>query len=73
MIDAGGDGDEIDKDSGSWKKIEFIECFYLWNLDESDNEEEKKSPKKRAGYEKDEDFDVSDAKNDDEFAPEQNR
>jgi len=29
MIDAGGDGDEIDKDSGSWKKIEFIECFYL--------------------------------------------
>jgi hypothetical protein len=56
MIEAGVNGDEIDKD-----------------LDESDDEEKKKSPKKRAGYEKDEDFDASDTKNDDEFAPDQNR
>ncbi|CAF1343716.1 unnamed protein product, partial [Rotaria sordida] len=33
----------------------------------------KKATEKSAGYEKDEDFDVSDPKNDDEFAPEPNR
>ena len=40
------------------------------NLDESEDEIKKNSPKKRAGYDKDEDFDASDAKNDAEFAPE---
>lgn len=71
MIEAGEDGDEIDKDLGNWN--DFQKYFYISNLDESDDEVKKKSPKKRAGYEKDEDFDASDAKNDDEFAPDQNR
>ncbi|CAF1440883.1 unnamed protein product [Rotaria sp. Silwood1] len=56
MIEAGVNGDDIDKDS-----------------DVSSVESKKKSPKKRAGYEKDEDFNTSDPKNDDEFAPEPNR
>lgn len=43
-------------------------------LDESDEEDKKKSPKKRAGYQKDEDFDVSNSKkDDDEFAPDADR
>ncbi|CAF4475331.1 unnamed protein product, partial [Rotaria sp. Silwood2] len=56
MIEAGVNGDDIDKDS-----------------DESSVEKKKKSPKKRATYEKDEDFDAVDTKNDDEFAPDANR
>ena len=45
----------------------------MFNLDDTDDKGNKISIKKRAGYEKDEDFDVSDAKNDDEFAPDPSR
>ncbi len=51
----------------------MVKTFTLLNLDLSDDEGKKKSPKKRAGYEKDEDFDAPNAKNDDEFAPDPNR
>ena len=45
----------------------------MLNLDNTDDESNKISSKKRSGYEKDEDFDVSDTKNDAEFAPDPNR
>ncbi|CAF3897837.1 unnamed protein product [Rotaria magnacalcarata] len=57
MIEAGVNGDEIDKDS-----------------DESDKEDKTTATKKRGAYNKDDDFDISDTKkDDDEFAPDPNR
>jgi hypothetical protein len=53
--------------------IVFDLIFFYFNLEESEDEV-KKSPKKRAGYDKDEDFDgVDTKKDDDEFAPDQHQ
>ena len=42
-------------------------------LDESDEDDEKTKSRQHHGHEQDEDFETTDPKNDDEFAPEENK